>query len=234
MEIIFWPFVSIISIGLMGNFLQFQGNIMNFILTGAITSGVLQITQLDVAYSMLYDVWSKSVKHSFLAPINHFHYILGGWFVGILRGILVFLLMLMFSRHYFGFSLPTFTVTVIFLAGVFLNGMVLGVLVCILVFFFGQKVDIAAWSFVALIMLFCGIYYPVSSLPPAAKIIAELIPLTYFLDYFRIEYGFTPVFPHALWLGFGEIIIYLVFSFYGLEWAYQKSCKSGMILRLSE
>jgi ABC-2 type transport system permease protein len=63
-EILFWPFVSLVSIGLMGNFLDLKSNLLNFVLTGAIASGVLQVTQLDVSYGLLYEIWSKSIKHT--------------------------------------------------------------------------------------------------------------------------------------------------------------------------
>ena len=218
----------------MGVFLGFKGGIMNFVLTGAMTSGIVQVTQLDVAYSVLYDVWSKSSKHTFLAPITHLHYIIGGWLVGVIRGTLVFALMYVFSRYYFSFSLPSFTTTCVFLTGVFLNAALLGMAVCFLVILFGQKVDIIAWASVALIMLFCGIYYPVTSLPPAARYISQLIPLTYFLDYFRAGYGFQPVFSRGLLKGFIEIIFYAVVLLGCLDWAYAQSRKTGMILRLSE
>lgn len=233
-ELLFWPFVSIVSIGLMGVFLEFRGNVMDFVLTGAITSGILQVAQLDVSYSLLYDVWSKSWKHTFLSPISHLDYILGGWAVGIIRGTAVFLIMYLFSRFMFGFALPPLPVTLVFLAGVFLNAAMLGMAVCVLIFFFGTKVDIVAWSSVALIMLFCGIYYPVDTLSPPARIIAQFIPLTYFLDYFRSSYGFTPVFSHGLLKGFGETIVYSLALLRLLEWSFWQSRKSGMILRLSE
>lgn len=233
-ELLFWPFVSIISIGLMGVFLEFRGNIMNFVLTGAITSGILQVCQLDVAYSLLYDVWSKSWKHTFLSPISQVHYIIGGWIVGIIRGMAVFAIMYAFSRCFFHFSLPALLPTTVFLVGVFLTAVMLGMAVCVLIFFFGTKVDIVAWSSVALIMLFCGIYYPVNTLPPAARIAAQCIPLTYFLDFFRASYGFAPVFSHDLLKGFGETLLYSAVLLRLLDWAFQQSRASGMILRLSE
>jgi ABC-2 type transport system permease protein len=233
-ELLFWPFVSIVSIGLMGVFLRFHGDIMNFVLTGAITSGILQVAQLDVAYSLLYDVWSKSWKHTFLAPISQIDYILGGWIVGILRGTVVFAIMYAFSRYFFHFGLPPFLPTALFLCGVFLNAAMMGMLVCVLIFFFGTKVDIVAWSSVALVMLFCGIYYPVNTLPPAARLVAQFIPLTYFLDYFRSAYGFPATFSHDLLKGFGETVVYSLALLRLLDWAFWKSRKTGMILRLSE
>jgi ABC-2 type transport system permease protein len=104
----------------------------------------------------------------------------------------------------------------------------------VLIFFFGTKVDIVAWSSVALIMLFCGIYYPVATLPHAARVVAQLIPLTYFLDYFRSAYGFPPVFSHSLLKGFLETLVYSLALLKLLDWAFWKSRTTGMILRLSE
>ena len=48
----------------------------------------MSVCQLDVAYAVLYDVWSKSVKHQFLAPIGVRHLTIGSWLIGILRSIL--------------------------------------------------------------------------------------------------------------------------------------------------
>ena len=106
-EIVFWPFVSLVAIGLMGNFLDLKGNVANFVLTGAITGGVLQVTQLDVSYSLLYDIWSKSLKHTFLAPVTPYHYVIGSWLIGMIRGSVVFLLLAIFSYLAFGFTLPS-------------------------------------------------------------------------------------------------------------------------------
>lgn len=63
-EVLFWPAVGVISIGLMSSFLELTSELKAFLLTGAIISGILQVTQLDVAYGFLYDVWSKSLRQT--------------------------------------------------------------------------------------------------------------------------------------------------------------------------
>ena len=55
-------------------------------LIGTIALSVVQVCQLEVAYAVLFDVWSKSVKHQFLAPIGIRHFTLGAWIVGMIRG----------------------------------------------------------------------------------------------------------------------------------------------------
>jgi ABC-2 type transport system permease protein len=233
-EIVFWPFVSLVAIGLMGHFLDLKGNLVNFVLTGAITGGVLQVTQLDVSYSLLYDIWSKSLKHTFLAPVTPYHFVLGSWLIGMIRGSVVFVLLAAVSYFAFGFTLPGIGMTLIFVSGIYLNALVIGMMVCFLVMLFGQRVEITAWSLATLAMLISGIYYPVSYLPAWVMHIASVIPLTFFLEHFRAGYGFTPVFSYPLAKGYALLACYLLLFFWALRYAFERSRRSGMILRLSE
>ncbi len=233
-EIIFWPLVSLLSIGLMGSFLGLGLNFKNFIFTGVITSGVLQITQLDVSYSVLYDIWSKSSKHTFLAPIAHLHYLIGSWIVGMLRGLIVFVLLLFLAYACYGFQAPPVPVLLVFLSGIFLNALVVGTFVCTLILVFGQKVEVTAWSIVALLMLLCGIYYPVNYLPAPLCLLSQYIPLTYFLEYIRVPYGFTTLFSHGLAKGFAGALLYEFVCVYLLKRAFIRSCRNGKIANLSE
>lgn len=233
-EILFWPAVGIISVGLMGNFLKLDGPTVSFLLTGAIVSGVLQISQLDVAYGLLYDVWSKSIKQTFLPPVTNFDYIMGSWLFGIARGIIVFFLLAVFSMWAFDFSMPSFSITVVSLSGVFLNALIVGMVVNVFIMQYGQKVDIIAWSFPVLQMLVCGIYYPVTFLPKYVAVVAELMPLTYFLEYFRTAYGYQPVLSLLLLKGFGLSAMYVALMFFLMHVSYKKAQKNGMLIRLSE
>src|SRR5512136_663071 len=103
-EIIFWPVVGFFSIGLLTTFLDLQANTSGFILVGIISMSVIQVCQIDVAYVLLYDVWSKALKHTFIAPIHPFHLIFGSWLIGVMRSFIVFLLLSVFSSFAFGFN----------------------------------------------------------------------------------------------------------------------------------
>ncbi len=234
MEILFWPIIGLLSIGIMSNFLELKENTLAFVLTGAITAGVLQVTQLDVSYSLLYDIWSKSIKHTFLAPVNNYDYILGSWVVGMMRGLIVFLMLTLFSQKAFGFRMAGFFPTIVFLGGIFLSALIIGMLVCLLIMLYGQRVEATAWSLATLLMLICGIYYPINFLPQPLSLIAALIPLTYFLEYYRAFYGFTPLFSHSLLTGLILTIVYIAMLFWFLKISFARALKTGIILRLSE
>ncbi len=227
-ELLFWPMVSLISIGLMGHYLGLKEGTLNFIMSGAIAAGVLQVTQLDVAYSLLYEVWSKSLKQTMLTPVGVVENLFGSWVIGIVRGAVIFGVLTLSAIFMFHYQFPSVLVTVLFMLGMFMCAFLLGLLVTVLILCFGQKAEITAWMFAYLFMLICGIYYPVDVLPGFFKVIAQLIPITYFLESFR-----NSQITQAL-IGFGLVIIYFVLGLQLLRFSYQRARRKGTIIRLSE
>ncbi len=233
-ELVFWPTVSLISIGLLGDFLELKEKALGFILTGAIAAGVLQVTQLDVAYSLLYEVWSKSMKHTFLTPVGVSENLFGSWITGMIRGFCIFVLLGLASIFLFDFEFPGWKVTGFFLLGIFGCALLLGLLVSILILLFGQKAETTAWMFAYLFMLLCGIYYPIDTLPKPFYALAQVIPLTYFLEYFRQSFGFYSEMSSLLIKGFVLILLYLILGLGAMKYAFHEARRKGVIVRLSE
>jgi ABC-2 type transport system permease protein len=235
-EMLFWPMIGILSVGLLTQFLKLDSDIVTFVLIGAVSMNVIQIAQLDLSYSLLYDVWSKSLKHKFIAPISLGHVLVGAGLVGLMRGFLVFLVMGLLSMWLFDMDLsrPGPLGLLIFLAGMFLNAAIIGILVLALVLRFGHRAEVAAWSFSYLLFLLCGLYYPVTILPAGLREVAQFVPLTHFLDYFRHFYGFPLLSPHPLVYGFLQSVIYLTASYILLKFTLKSALRRGILLKLSE
>jgi len=235
-EMFFWPGVAIFSVGLLTQFLKLDSEMVTFVLIGAVSMNTIQIAQLDLSYSLLYDVWSKSLKHKFIAPIRLSHLLVGAGLVGLFRGLLVFVVMGLACMWLFDMDLsrPGFLGLSLFLVGMFINAAIIGILVLALVLRFGHRAEVAAWAFSYLLLMLCGLYYPVTILPSPIREIAQLIPLTHFLDYFRHFYGFPLLSPHPLWYGFLQSVIYLAGSYLILKFTLQSALKRGILLKLSE
>jgi ABC-2 type transport system permease protein len=234
-EILFWPVVGFFSVGLLTNFLKLDADMVGFILIGVISMSVIQVCQIDVAYVLLYDLWSKSLKHTFIAPIHPFQLISGSWLIGVIRSFVVFLLLILLSALAFGFNFlkPGLGALILFLLGLFLIAALIGISVCILVLLFGYKAEVAAWSITSLIALICGIYYPISILPSPLPEIARGIPLTYLLEFFRSFYGFHHG-GNLLGWGFGQIGLYLVIEAVLLKIVLHRARRTGILIKLSE
>lgn len=232
-EVVFWPFIGLMSIGLMATFFSMDRNMVSFILIGAIAFSIVQVCQIDIAYVMLFDMWSKSIKHTFIAPVRGRHLIIGSLLFGILRSSLVFIILMVLSFYAFGFNFLTAGVMpiLVFLAGLFLTSASVGILVCISILTFGQRAEVAAWTITGIMMFICGIYYPVSVLPSGVQVVARAIPLTYFLEYMRSFYGFGEA---NIMLGFALALFYFALGIVALDRAIIMARRSGILLRLSE
>jgi len=235
-EILFWPVVGLFSVGLLTVFLQLDVDMSGFILIGVISMSVIQVCQIDVAYVLLYDLWSKSIKHTFIAPVRSFQLILGSWLIGVIRSFFVFLLLSIFSTFAFSFDFlrPGAGPLVVFLLGLFLLSALIGMSICVLVLLFGYKAEVAAWSLVSLMVLICGVYYPISILPFPLPQIAQAIPLTYFLEYFRSFYGFDSGYSNLLVWGFGLGGFYLFLEMVIFKAVLHHARRTGVLIKLSE
>ncbi len=235
-EIAFWPLISFLSVGLLSDFISLSSNMKGFILIGVVAMNTIQVCQLDMAYVLLYDIWSKALKHSFVAPIGIRHIIVGSMVIGIIRGGMVFFILALLSQLIFSFEIVVSSIfaNTIFLFGLFLNSAIIGILVSILVLLVGYKAEVAAWSVVSVMFLVCGIYYPISILPNWAQLIAKALPLTYFLEYYRTFYGFRPFCSNLLSKGFFLLFVYLIAEIYLMQFALIRAKKKGMLLKLSE
>jgi len=100
-EILFWPFISLLSVGLLTRFLGLESRMVEFVLIGVIAFSVVQIGQLDMAYVILYSIWNKSLKHEMVAPVNAYHLIAGSWVMGMIHSFLIFWLLSFFSSLLF-------------------------------------------------------------------------------------------------------------------------------------
>jgi ABC-2 type transport system permease protein len=235
-EMLFWPAIGIFSVGLLTRFLNLDAETVTFILIGAVSMNTIQIAQLDLSYALLYSVWAKSLKHEFMAPVRLTHILVGAGTVGLIRGMLVFVVMGFFSMWLFNMDLsrPGLGGLLIFLTGMFLNAAVIGASVLALVLRFGQRAEVAAWAFSYLMLLLCGLYYPVSVLPAWIGKLAQIIPLTYFLEYFRHFYGFPLSYPHPLLYGFSLSVVYLCVCYALVHYTLKSALHRGTLLRLSE
>jgi ABC-2 type transport system permease protein len=235
-EILFWPAIGLISVGLLTRFLNLQPNMVAFILIGVIALSVVQIGQLDISYIILYSVWNKSLKQELAAPINVFHLIAGSWMMGVIHSLLVFFLLSLFSFYAFGFRFldQGLVPLVFFYVGLVLTSAVVGIIVCALAFRFGGRAHVGATSIVSIMILLSGIYYPVRVLPQPLKALSASIPLTYFLEYFRSFSGFSTSIESPLVAGYFLVIIHLMLATGAMFYAIRHSKKTGILLKMSE
>jgi ABC-2 type transport system permease protein len=153
-----------------------------------------------------------------------------------MRGTLVFMLQAAVSHWMFGVNVLAHGVApaLALLAGLLLSAGGIGLLVCTLLMLFGLRAEVSAWSGVSLILLLCGVYYPVSVLPAPLQVVAAAVPLTHFLEAFRAQLGYAPVFTEPLVRGYVLAAAYVAGGYALFAWAIQRARRTGMLLKLSD
>jgi ABC-2 type transport system permease protein len=235
-EIVFWPIVNLLSVGLLTSFLQAPPATVVFVLVGTFALSTVQVCQLDVAYAALFDMWSKSIKHQLVAPIRPWHLVLGSWLMGLVRGTAVFALQAAVSHWAFGVNVLAHgpVPAVALLGGLLLSAAGVGLLVSTLLMLFGLRAEVSAWSGVSLVLLVCGVYYPVTVLPAPLQAVAAGVPLTHFLEAFRAHLGYAPVFRTPLLRGYALAVLYAASGYVLFAWSIHRARRTGMLLKLSD
>jgi ABC-2 type transport system permease protein len=235
-DIIFWPFFGLVSVGLMGYFVELKQEYLSFIIIGALCLSVMNVSQLDISFPLLVDLWAKSIKYTFLAPISSIHFIVGAGMIGIVRGFLVWLIVSVLSFYLFKVNILSVGVipNLHFLLGIFLTSIYIGILVCVLLLLFGYRAEVAAWSLTGVIIIIGGLYYPANILPQKIYFISRFIPLSYFLEYFRSFFGFPVNRNLSLTFGYLLSIFYILLNFILLELSIKRAKRTGFIMRMSE
>lgn len=233
-EMLFWPLVTLVSVGLLGEFLYLGKNEVAFIIIGVIALSVVHIVQIDVTYVMLLDMWSMSLKYLIVSPVPFYRMVVGAWLFGVVRGTVSLTLLILLSSALFNFSfeLPL-AAAIVFTLGLFASSILIGIFNCVLILIFGRRAEIFAWTLTAVILIFCGIYYPVTILPEPFRTFGLLIPITHFLEYFRSFYGFSPTLQNPLVFGILETVIYLLLLLIVAELSMRRARKTGLVLKLS-
>ena len=235
-ELVFWPVVGVLSIGLMTRFLGLTPEQGAFVLVGTLALSIVNVCQLEVAYAMLLDVWSKSVKHQFMAPIGLRHLTLGAWIIGMLRGLVIFVLLSALAQWAFGFHVltPGAGGVAVFLIGCYLTSYIVGVAVCALITLFGNRAEAFAWASVNMVLVLAGLYYPISVLPRPVAAVSAAIPLTYFLDAYRAHFGFHSEFAAPVTTGLALSAVYVLFAHCLFYAAIARARRTGLLLKMSE
>ena len=99
---------------------------------------------------------------------------------------------------------------------------------------FGLRAEVSAWSGVSLVLLLCGVYYPVSILPAPLQAVAAAVPFTHFLEAFRAHLGYAPVFTVPLLRGYALAVVYVAGGYALFAWAIHRARRTGMLLKLSD
>ncbi len=235
-DIIYWPVISLMLWGFTSTFVSATSSVagvMEFFLGGAVLWSLFWRAQTDVGTFILEDFWSRNVYNMFASPITSLELFLAIAIIGFLRCVLSFaflslLAWLLYAFNIFhigGLALGAFTTVLL------LFGWVIGIVIAALIFRYGLRIQVLAWSVGFLIQPFSCVFYPLESMPRWVQVIAVTLPTTHVFEGLRhaIATGELAVAP--LLTALGLTILLLIASLLYFHYALLQAKRLGLLTR---
>ena len=197
-DIIFWPTIDLLGYGLLTIYikkLNSYAGLAATIIGGLILWSLIYSIQRDITVSLLEDAWSRNLYNLFSSPLTKEEVVVGSLILSTIKAALTMILLLFLAGSLFGFNLLVYGPAMAFLVfNVFIFGWAFGFITSSFILRFGTKVQIMAWSLIAILYPLSGIYYPLSILPPFWAGIGKLFPVSYIFESLRnlILHGTIP------------------------------------------
>ncbi|MCK4816138.1 ABC transporter permease, partial [bacterium] len=163
-----YPFVGLMSLGILSFYLRSQGaplDTMLFVLVGVIVWGFYDVSQRAISYGITFDIWNNCLRHTFASKSSVTHFIIGNSAFGLLSSVVAFVLVGSVSVLIFGFNIFLAGFYLMNLFSVFIFATGIGLLIDSLMVTRGEKWMSLIWMGTGIIMIFSGVYYPVTILP---------------------------------------------------------------------
>jgi len=134
----------------------------------------------------------------------------------------------MFSFNVFGAGI--FAIA-LFLIGLMLLGWSFGIFAAGVIFRFGMRMQVLAWSVAFLIQPFSAVFYPLSSLPPAMQKISLVFPTTHIFEGFRYAVATNKIAWGNLFYAFTLNFILMALALWYFKKSVDRAKKTGLLAK---
>ena len=185
-DLIYWPVLEILIWGFMAYFIQgiSSVNLMSMIFGGIILWLFLWRASQDIAIYLLESYWARSIYYFFVSPLTTSELISGLCILAVIRAGASFVILSLLSYFVYSVNILSFNpfYLVYFIVLLIMLGWGIGLMISSLIFRFGSKIQVLAWSVIWVVQPFSCVFYPLSALPPWAEKIAIVLPTTHIFE----------------------------------------------------
>lgn len=232
-DIIQWGFIS----KYLGTFGQATFDFLNVILGAIILWEFVSRIQQGIMMSFLEDIWTQNFINYFASPLKVIEYLSGLVLTSITTGLSGFVMVVIIAGAAFGYDIFRIGIYLIpFMGILFVFGIAMGIFVSGVIFRLGPTAEWLGWPIPLVLSVFSGVFYPVSTLPPAFQFIAKLIPASYVFESMRsllTNHEFSGDLGANLLIGGGVALIYLALAYAFFIKIYRHNLENGAIAQFN-
>ncbi|MBI3032313.1 ABC transporter permease [Candidatus Woesearchaeota archaeon] len=234
-DIFFWPVIDLFIWGFAYLYIEQLSNfnLLSMMFGGIILWIFVWKASQDLGTFVLEDFWARNLYNLFSSPIKLSEHIVSIILFAFFRGLVSFLFQFILAYTFYAFNIFQFPLFFLALSILILSlfGMALGLLIVALIFRYGQRIQVIAWSSVWIVQPFSCVFYPLTVLPGWAQNIAIILPSTYVFENLRSFLNQQTVNYMQLFFALlGSVALLLVMAVV-LYYSFQHAKKTGLLAR---
>jgi ABC-2 type transport system permease protein len=189
-DIFYWPAVGLFTWGFTTLYLRDvtqSSRFISFFLSGFILWTLVQRSQQDLSTALLEDFWNDNIYNTFSSPLTTLDLFLATTFYAVTRALLAFGFLFVLAIAFYSFNIFSIGVLGVALLSftLVLFGSALGTFVSGLIYRYGQRIQVFAWSTVMLLQPFSAVFYPRETLPGIFYKASLAVPTSYVFEGMR-------------------------------------------------
>ncbi|MBI4149853.1 ABC transporter permease [Candidatus Woesearchaeota archaeon] len=236
-DMLYWPLIGLLIWGFTSYFimdLTKESQVLNIFLGGAILWTFYQRASQDMGNYILEDFWSRNLYNLLSTPVEPQEIILSAVLFGLIRSVITFGLLALLGAVLYSFNIfgAGIFVVLLFSLALLLLGWVFGIFVTGLIFRYGVKIQVFAWSFAFLIQPFSAVFYPLSSTPLWLQKISLVFPTTHAFEGMRYAFATGKIAWNSLFFAFFLDAILLIVMYYFFLHCFKQARKVGIIAKM--
>lgn len=234
-DIFYWPILDLLAWGFATVFIKdLSGfNIMSIILGGVMLFTFTWRSAQDITVYLLEDFWSRNLYNLFTSPVKVSEISVSTIILGFIRSVITFIYLAILAAIIYSFNIFTINIffLIIFISVLTLFSWVLGLFISSMIYRYGSRIQVFAWSMVWIFQPFSCVFYPLEILPTWAKSIAIILPTTHIFEAMRAVLYNNPInWLSILYSVIGTIFLLLLVSLF-LKSSIKNAIKKGLFTR---
>jgi ABC-2 type transport system permease protein len=233
-EIFYFPAIGLFTWGFTTLYLEDvteSSQFIAFFLSGFILWTLVQRAQSDLSTALLEDFWNRNIYNTFSSPLTNFELFFATSFYAVARSLVAFAFLFVLALVFYSFNVLSIGVFGLALLSfiLVLFGTAIGAFVSGLIYRFGQRIQVFAWSTILLLQPVSAVFYPRETLPGVFYDISLLVPTSYVFEGMRtaVESQLIPWTP--IMHGMGLTLIYMAVGYIFFGQMIERSRKKGYL-----
>ncbi|MFB6213814.1 MAG: ABC transporter permease [Candidatus Nanohaloarchaea archaeon] len=233
-DIFYWPVIGLFTWGFTTLYLEDvtkSSRFISFFLSGLILWTMVQRSQQDFSTALLEDFWNQNIYNTFTSPLTNLDLFTATTLYAVSRALIAFTFMALLSAIFYPFNIFNVGLIAIALLSslLVLFGSAIGTFVSGLIYRFGQRIQVFAWSTIMILQPFSLVYYPRETLPGVFKTVSFAIPTSYIFEGMRAAIQQNIIPWGQVQVAFLLTMVYLLAGYVFLAYMLEQSRQKGYL-----